>query len=207
ALQVELTRDEVQQLLVDGFFPNVKLNEKPLARASGFQEFGLPYAPDAAITRYLAAFLTAHRHVVGDAASLSHADHDPARPDLVLFNGGVFDSPQLRQRMLDVVGAWFSGSTSNSTWQSQVLENERRDLAVARGAAYYGMVRRGVGVRIAAGLARSYYIGVDLSQENDKGVQTEPTAADASEVVPTVASASALCLLPAGVEEGQEIEL
>ena len=56
-------RQEVQRLLVDGFLPQVRLDEKPLARRSGFQEFGLPYAPDAAITRYLAAFLTAHRHV------------------------------------------------------------------------------------------------------------------------------------------------
>ena len=46
-----------------------------------------------------------------------------------------------------------------------MLDNERLDLAVARGAAYYGMVRRGQGVRIAAGLARTYYIGVGRKAE------------------------------------------
>jgi len=33
------------------------------------------------------------------------------------------------------------------------------DLAVARGAAYYGLVRRGRGVRIRGGTARAYYLG------------------------------------------------
>jgi molecular chaperone DnaK (HSP70) len=195
-LQIEVTRDEAQQVLVDGFLPRVALDEKPIARRSGFQEFGLPYAPDAAITRYLAAFLTAHRHVALDETVSQDAALDPARPDLVLFNGGLFESPVLRQRLLDVLGSWFNAPA----WQPVVLDNDRLDLAVARGAAYYGMVRRGVGVRIAAGLARSYYIGVDLKDESKESASQEVAATDA----PT---ASALCLLPAGVEEGQEIEL
>ncbi len=92
---VEVTRQEVCDLLVEGFFPRVGLDEKPISRRSGFQEFGLPFAPDAAITRYLAAFLTAHRHVALEESDAA-ADHDPARPDVVLFNGGVFESPLLR---------------------------------------------------------------------------------------------------------------
>ncbi|HEV2969641.1 MAG TPA: Hsp70 family protein [Pirellulales bacterium] len=182
-LQVELARDEVQRLLVDGFFPLVPLDEKPVARRSGFQEFGLPYAADSAITRYLAAFLTAHRFVALPPGAARPTDHDPARPDVVLFNGGVFDAPLLRDRLLDVICSWFP--TGRQIWQPQALENERRDLAVARGAAHYGMVRRGQGVRIAAGLARSYFIGAT-------------TADDAP---------SAVCILPAGIEEGQSIEL
>ncbi len=190
AVQAELTRDEVQRLLLDGFFPFVQLDERPIGRRSGFQEFGLPYAADAAITRYLAAFLTAHRFTVAPGihstthhSPLTTHQTDPARPDVVLFNGGVFDGPLLRERMLDVIRTWFLGDDSN--WRPQILENERRDLAVARGAAYYGMVRRGLGVRIAAGLARSYFIGAT-------------TAAGA---------ASAVCILPAGIEEGQSVEL
>ena len=183
ALQLELSQQEVQQLLVEGFFPFVGLDDKPLARRSGFQEFGLPYAPDAAITRYLAAFLTAHRHVGLAAESPLTADHDPARPDVVLLGGGVFDAAVLRERLLAVVSSWFPAPAGN--WQPQVLENDRRDLAVARGAAYYGMVRRGIGVRIAAGLARSYFIG-----------------AAASAGVP-----SAVCLVPAGTEEGHSVDL
>ena len=68
-----------------------------------------------------------------------------------------------------------------------MLENDRLDLAVARGAAYYGMVRRGQGVRIAAGLARTYYIGVEASAASAGGV--------------------AICLVPAGVEPGHDIDL
>ncbi|HEX4149915.1 MAG TPA: Hsp70 family protein, partial [Pirellulales bacterium] len=180
ALQVELDRDEIRELLVEGFLPAAKLADRPTARRSGFQEFGLPYAADPAITRYLAAFLNAHRDT-GEAPPTAH-DHHPARPDIVLFNGGFFASSLLRERLLAVLGSWFGGSAG---WRPRVLANDRLDLAVARGAAYYGMVRRGGGVRISAALARSYFIGV----EADEG------------------AAAALCMVPAGVEEGQSIEL
>jgi molecular chaperone DnaK (HSP70) len=175
ALNVEVTRAEVAQLLVEAFAPRVKIEEKPIKRRSGFQEFGLPYAPDHAITRYLAAFLTAH-------AGLAEGNGQEAvRPDVVLLNGGLFESAQMRQRLVEVLSSWFGGPDS---WAPLVLENERLDLAVAIGAAYYGLVRRGLGVRITGGLPRSYYIGV---QQEEK--------------------LAALCLVPAGMEEGQEIQL
>ena len=180
-LRVEVTRDEVRTLLVEGFLPRVALRDRPQAHQSGFQEFGLPYAADPAITRYLAAFLTAHR----DAASTDAAapDAGPAiRPDIVLFNGGFFASPVLRQRLTELMASWFQVA-GQPPWSPVVLDNDRLDLAVARGAAYYGMVRRGQGVRIAANLARSYYIGV----END-----QPTA---------------VCLVPGNAEPGQTIEM
>ena len=192
--QLEVGRDEVRDLLLEGFFPRVPLDSRPSKLASGFQEFGLPYAPDAAITKYLAAFLTAHRDVALEDVQ-NHDDHDTARPDIVLFNGGLFASRQIRRRLLEVIGDWFGGSNkdkplagSAEPWQPIVLANERLDLAVARGAAYYGMVRRGRGVRIAAALARTYYIGV----ESDESEDDMPTA---------------VCLLPAGAEPGREIDL
>lgn len=181
-LHVEVTRDEVRELLVEGFFPRVPLEAKPVSRRSGFQEFGLPYAPDPAVTRYLAAFLTAHRHVALDAAEALR-DHDPARPDIVLFNGGVFESRLLQKRLVDVLTSWFRSGPGQEHWAPRVLDNDRLDLAVARGAAYYGMVRRGEGVRIAAGLARTYYVGVE----------SQPPAA--------------VCLVPAGVEPGHDVDL
>ncbi|MBS0203999.1 MAG: Hsp70 family protein [Planctomycetes bacterium] len=189
-LQVAVTRDEVRSLLVDGFFPLVPIDDRPRVSQSGFQEFGLPYAPDPAITRYLAAFLTAHRYVaIDDSSEQSHdaksaGNVDPARPDIVLFNGGVFASPILQQRIITSLENWFR--RDDPQWTPIVLENERLDLAVARGAAYYGMVRRGEGVRIAAGLARTYYIGVEAATDG---------------------TARALCLLPAGIEPGHEIDL
>lgn len=185
SLQVELARDEVQDVLIEGFLPRVGLEDKPVARRSGFQEFGLPYAPDPAITRYLAAFLTIHRHVTLPGDEPPVAGTDPARPDIVLFNGGFFESPLLRRRLLEVLASWFRGG-ADPNWQPLVLENQRLDLAVARGAAYYGMVRRGQGVRISAGLARAYYIGVDASPAGPP---------------------SAVCLVPAGVEEGGTVDL
>jgi hypothetical protein len=179
-LRIEVGRDEVRDLLLDGFFPKVGLDETPRRRTSGFQEFGLPFAPDPAVTRYLASFLRAHRHVAMDEAEGS-GGHDPARPDIVLFNGGLFESREIRGRLLDVLGSWFTAG--DPTWRPTVLANDRLDLAVARGAAYYGMVRRGRGVRIAAGLARTYYIGVQSD---------EPAA---------------VCLVPAEAEPGQDVHL
>lgn len=177
---LSVTRDEVRQVLIEGFTPRVSLDDKPQSRRSGFQEFGLPYASDAAITRYLAAFLTAHRNVALDDVELARGQ-DPARPDVLLFNGGAFLSKVLQQRIVDVITSWFS--TPEKPWQPIVLENDRLELAVARGAAYYGMVRRGEGVRIAASLARTYYIGFE----------SDPP--------------SAICLLPGNAEPGQEIVL
>ncbi|MBE7220428.1 MAG: Hsp70 family protein, partial [Caulobacteraceae bacterium] len=117
ARQVELTREEVAALLLDGFLPRVGPDARPARRGfgSGFQEFGLPYAADPAVTRYVAAFLAAHG----------------GRPDAVLFNGGFFASPTLRERFLDVLGSWYGARPA-------VLENERLDLAVAWGAARFG---------------------------------------------------------------------
>jgi len=114
-----------------------------------------------------------------DLSALRH--HDPARPDVVLFNGGLFESRALRDRVLEALTGWFR--SDDPAWQPIVLDNDRLDLAVARGAAYYGMVRRGQGVRIAAGLARTYYIGVE----------SRPPAA--------------VCLVPAGVEPGHDVDL
>lgn len=183
SLQADIGREEVETRLVEGFLPSCQLEDQPAKRQSGFQEYGLPYAPDHAITRYLAAFLTSHRHAGSTAEADAELAHDAARPDIVLFNGGFFESPLLRKRLLEVLGSWFGGANG---WQPVVLKNDRLDLAVAQGAAYYGMVRRGAGVRISAGLARTYYVGVHADGD---------------------AGAAAMCLLPAGVEEGQEVDL
>lgn len=204
ARSVRITREEVRQLLVEGFFPRVALTERPQARRSGFQEFGLPYVADPAITRHLAAFLTAHRHAgdeppqdaapqgVGPPAALApplpppagrHIPQpDPARPDIVLFNGGVFESGVLRQRLIACLRDWF-GHDADPRYEPRVLDNDHLSLAVARGAAYYGMVRRGEGVRIVAALARSYYVGIE----------SQPPVA--------------VCLVPGSTEPGQSIAL
>ncbi len=171
ALSVELGLEETRELLVEGFLPRATLAEAPAPRASGFRELGLPYAPDSGITRYLAKFLSSHGE---DGAAV--------RPDVVLFNGGFFAGEALRDRVLEVLGSWFG----DGGWAPRVLRSERLDLAVAQGAAYFGMVRRGEGERIRGGLAHAYYIGAEQHG---------------------AAGAAALCLVPSGLEEGHDVTL
>lgn len=180
-LQTELHRDEVRELLLEGFFPTVALSDRPQQARSGFQEFGLPYAADPAITRYLAAFLSQHL-----AQTEDDQKQGGLRPDVVLFNGGAFLSPLIQERIVSQIENWFRGD--DSLWSPHILENDRHDLAVSRGAAYYGMVRRGAGVRIAAGLPRTYYIGVGVEKNGKEELR-------------------ALTLMPAGAEPGYEAQL
>jgi hypothetical protein len=191
SLQLEVTRDEILQIIIDGFLPEVSLTEKPQRRQSGFQEFGLPYAADPGITRYLAAFLTAHASGIQSASGTSAEPEGPglaesmARPDILLFNGGFFASPTLRERLIECLKNWFRRTSPD--WSPVILKNDRLDLAVARGAASFGMVRRGQGVKIVAGLARTYYVGVEQQDH----------------------SIAALCLIAAGTEatdQSHEIE-
>src|SRR6266568_3172947 len=183
ALHTDVRRQEVEDLLLEGFLPYVERDARPHRYQSGFQDFGLPYAPDPTITTYLAAFLTNHQQLPAQGDSCGSS-----RPDVILLNGGLFASSVLRQRLLDVMTSWYGSTTSGDTWQPLVLHNDRLDLAVAQGAAYYGMVRRGHGTRIAGGLARAHYLGV------------EGQAAEA-------AGHAAVCLLPAGIEAGQMVAL
>ncbi|WP_437184933.1 Hsp70 family protein [Planctomicrobium sp. SH668] len=182
-LRVEISRDEARNLLMEGFFPHVQIDDHPQRKLSGFQEFGLPYAADPAATRHLAKFLQTHSR-----AGLKLGEEGSTRPDVLLFNGGAFISPLIQQRMIDVITDWFANGDPN--WAPLVLHNARHDLAVAQGAAYYGMVRRGTGVRISAGLPRTYYMGV------------ETIASGAVE-----GRVQALCLMPAGAEPGTEVDL
>ncbi|MGN6547151.1 MAG: Hsp70 family protein [Aureliella sp.] len=163
--RVQLDSEEARERLLGGFFPRVSIDARPVPHVSGFQEFGLPYASDAAITKHLAAFLWDHRRAGRTEAEQGLSDLEAARPDWVLFNGGVLASTQIRERLLAVIGSWFAGKVLelDPQWQPGVLHNDRLDLAVACGAAYFGLVRRGIGVRIEAKLARSYYLVV--SQE------------------------------------------
>src|SRR5262249_59655167 len=72
------------------------------------------------------------------------------------------------------------------------LEGSDVDLAVSRGAAYYGLVRRGRGVRIRGGTAQAYYVGVETSLPAVPG--SPPPL-------------KALCVAPFGMEEGTEADV
>ena len=150
-----------RQLLVEGFFGRVTIHDRPDKAGEGFQEFGLPYAADPNVNKHLAAFLWEHRWAGRDEPSREHLnDLQAARPDWVLFNGGVLESTQIRQAIVEQIAEWFD---TGDSWEPGLLEGNRLDLAVAQGAAYFGQVRRGVGVRIDARLARAYYLLVEQS--------------------------------------------
>ncbi len=166
-LSQTLTRAWVQQVLIEGFFPQVPLSDRVQHSPTGLFEFGLPYESDPAITRHLAEFLWDHRWAgrsEEEAARLS--DLEAARPDWILFNGGVLESSLIKQRLLEVVRGWFAPAAASELASVKqlspidVLDGERLDLAVAFGAAYFGRARRGDGVRIDARLARAYYLQV-----------------------------------------------
>lgn len=192
-LRGELTRDEVRQTLVEGFFPVVEAYARPLARARGaLTKLGLPYAQDAAITRHLAAFLGRQMSATADLEGFSPtlpAGASFLHPTAILFNGGVFKATILVERMVTVLNDWLQVEGAPPV---RLLEGADLDLAVARGAAYYGYARTGGGVRIRGGTARSYYVGVESAMPAVPGLE------------PPI---HALCLAPFGMEEGTEAEL
>ncbi len=224
-LAADLSRAAVERAVMENFFPFVSADAVPRAAARlGPQEWGLPFASDPEVPRYLAAFLRRHGAddrgpgTDGVSQNLNSGPHlappnnlpltpslvrrgnasrvlgqppegRPAasRPDAILFNGGALKPASIRDRLRAQVARWY---TDGDDWQPAVLQSVDLDLAVARGAAYYGLVRRGMGVRIGGGAARSYYLGIGAG---DAGV-----AAD---------HVTALCLVHRGMEEGAQVEI
>ncbi len=183
SIQSELVREEVKQAVIEGFFPLTARGDDPAKGAKlGFQEFGLPFVADPAIPRHLAAFLRRHRSEPIGEGQIGPDDR-PARPDSVLFNGGALTPPIVRDRIVDVLKSWFA-EESEGKYAPRVLSNVSLDLAVAIGAAYYGVVRRGGGIRIGGGTARSFYVGFEADAARDRPW---------------------LCVVPRDAQEGDDI--
>jgi hypothetical protein len=193
SIRTEVTRAELTQILLEGFFPQVLAEDRPLSRPrTGLTQLGLPYAQDAAITRHLAAFLGRQLGATEELEGFGVAQPYAAtflHPTAVLFNGGVLKSDLLAQRVLSVLNGWLAAEEAQP---ARLLGGADLDLAVARGAAYYGHVRRGRGVRIRGGTAQSYYVAVESSMPAIPGFE------------PPI---QALCLAPFGMEEGSEAPL
>jgi hypothetical protein len=188
AIRTELTREDLLGTLVDGFFPVVGAAERPAAaRRAALTTLGLPYAQDPAVTRHLAAFLARHREA--ELPGARPQGRGFLHPTAILFNGGVMKAPELRGRILEVVSAWVSSERGAAPRE---LPGTDLDLAVAKGAAVYGRVREGKGIRIRGGTARAYYVGVETAMPAVPGMP------------PPV---SALCVAPMGMEEGTTAEL
>ncbi|ELB2768761.1 Hsp70 family protein [Vibrio sp. Vb0667] len=209
-LKTELTQEEVQQTLVDGFFPQVAITDHPVQRSRGaLTQMGLPYAQDAGITRHIAAFLSKQANALsasgygGEAAQdfnpfanmpgMPGADAaqsaDFIKPTAILFNGGVLKSKLLATRLEDTINEWLLEADAE---MAKRLTGVDLDLAVASGAAYYGSVRRGQGVRIRGGIASAYYVGIESAMPAIPGMAPPMEA---------------LCVAPFGMEEGSSVDV
>ncbi|MEZ5785300.1 MAG: Hsp70 family protein [Xanthobacteraceae bacterium] len=191
-VSTKLDRQTLEQIVVDGFFATTGIEDLPQkGRRVGLQEFGLPYASDPVISKHLARFLT--RSLENVQASEMLRSLVPAEtlsktflaPTAVLFNGGVFKAAPLRRRVLDLLTGWNGGQTVRE------LAGHEPDLAVAKGASFYGRNRiTGKGIRIKAGASRSYYIGLETSMPAVPGFNPP---------------LKALCVVPQGMEEGTDV--
>jgi len=190
-LRTELTREEVNRVLVEGFLPQVAVGDRPVSRPrTGLRTAGLPYAQDAAITRHLAAFLAKQQGATDELKDINLPEHASfLHPTAVLFNGGVLKAGVLAERLMDVLNSWLRAEQAP---EARLLAGADLDLAVARGAAYYGYVRKGKGVRIKGGTAASYYVGIESAMPAVPGMTPE---------------IQALCIAPFGMEEGTQQEL
>ena len=184
-LSSELSRDEVTDAITNGFLPLTGPDEMPRrAHAAGLREIGLPYATDPAITKHLAMFLKqAALTMDGRGDPQGHPGNRRAmvKPDAVLFNGGFCMPSIVRNQIIEAIGNWFN---DGSTWRPKILANESMSSAVAVGAAYYARVTRGDGLRVKAGSASTYYIGL----RSEHGIK-------------------AVCVLPSGTNEGTTFPL
>ena len=191
-VSTKLDRQTLEQIVLDGFFVTTSIDDLPQkTRRAGLQEFGLPYAADPVISKHLARFLTRSLENVQSSQALSALVSAESRsksflaPTAVLFNGGVFKAAALRRRVLDLLTAW------NEEQPVRELAGHEPDLAVAKGASFYGRNRiTGKGIRIRAGASRSYYIGLETSMPAVPGFSPP---------------LKALCVVPQGMEEGSEV--
>lgn len=164
SLSAEIDVGMVREMLIDSFFPDCQKSARPDAPQRGLVEWGLPYAADFAVTRYLADFLRGLGSV-----------------DAVLFNGGTLSSPALQGRLLKQLERWQEGK------RPRVLRNVETDLAVARGAAFYGSLRVREKQRIESGARRAVYIELETSGEGE--------------------SSHVACVLPKGSNAGDRFSL
>jgi molecular chaperone DnaK (HSP70) len=172
-LSTTVHREEIEHLLMEGFWAVHSWKEAlQLRKGSGFKAMGLPYEEEPSITKHLANFL--FRSARPEKGILV--------PDFVLFNGGAIKPAAFQKAIMTSLKEWFPDKTPGT------LTSYHHDLAVSRGAAYYGKVRRGHGVRIGGGTPLGYYLAVDAKN------------------LENVTETKALTLLPRGSEEGSSYE-
>jgi hypothetical protein len=188
SMRTQLSRDRLFEIVLEGYFPRLPSGEDARPQKSargGLTEYGLPYASDPAITRHLAAFLLRHAR---EGERIAHAD-------AILYNGGALKPTVIRDRIARAIGDWMRATGSPSAKDPRPLVydegEEVLELAVARGAAYFGLVRAGLGLRVGGGSPREYFLGLGV---------------DPGESLPERAI-KVVCVAPRGMQEGQRIEV
>ena len=177
-LAADLTREDVETILRDEFYPYVESTQSlNIDSGKEITDFGLPFEKESAVTRHIIRFLENHREDVKKNLS-----KDPL-PDFILFNGGTLKPVLVQERIRQAIGKWFNAGESELP---QILENQIPELAVGIGASYYGLVKQGKGVKVGSGSPRSYYIGVLDKEKN---------------------SSKAVCIVERGLDEGSVIDL
>jgi len=155
SLHVNISKKEIEDCLLQGFFGvypwNVAIDAK---KGTPFRTMGLPYETEPSITKHLACFLQKAAKICGETKA----------PDYVLVNGGTMKPHIFQKAILDSLSLWFPAKTP------QLLTSPSLDLAVSRGAAYYGKVRRGLGVKIYGGVPRGYYLALETKDAAHKAL-------------------------------------
>lgn len=155
ALKAKLTRQELEEMLINGFFPEINIDKMiSQERKVGLAQMGLPYATEAAITKHIAFFL-----------QQNSSKEKTIKPTAILFNGGVFKAEILKNQVTSIVKKW------SSSGKLSILKSNDLDLSVAIGAVYYGNTKYEEGVRIRGGIARSYYLGVESTMPAIPGIK------------------------------------
>ncbi len=148
SLNAILKREEVEHILVEGFFPIVDLNEPIVEqKRSALANLGLPFARDPRITAQLAHFLNQFEIL----------------PTAVLFNGGTMKSAAFQERILSLLSLWKKEEVKE-------LEGGDLDFGVSLGAVYYGFAHANKGIRVRAATCKSYYIGVESAAPAIPGI-------------------------------------
>ncbi len=167
--KAQILSEQLLSLVLDGFFPEIASDSPRSTAGGGIRSMGLPYVSEPAVTKHLLDFLR-------DASLADSAkSQNPLRPDKILFNGGVMLPAVVRQRMLGIMRKWFTGS--------DLMELPGADFirAVARGAVYSGLAKRGEGIKIKSGTSRSYFIEAEFSGDIKKYICVMPRGIDENE--------------------------
>ncbi len=187
-MKAALTQTQLKKTVLEGYYPELAAGKEALpqkAKRTGFSEYGLPYASEPGITRHLAAFLMRH----------AKEGEEFLKIDALLFNGGALKPTLIRDRVSSIVGQWMRDTSGSELKDPRPLIYDEGDevleIAVARGAAYFGLVREGLGLKVGGGSPREYFLGLSLEEGEELSESQEKV----------------VCIAPRGMQDGQTIEV